>query len=125
MLDCLCFRGLINKDARESENLEGELAVPVNFLLFWGASIGGASDARVGGGMAASDIRGTGSDSSEVSIGDIQMVAGGAVQLKNRPSAVEESLEVPSEENEREPISKVSSSNLGTCAPLASREVPK
>ena len=45
VLDCLCFRGLANKDAKEIENFEGELRVPVNFLLSWGASIGSASDA--------------------------------------------------------------------------------
>lgn len=44
VLGCLCLRGLINRDARESDSLEVELVVPVNFVLFAGASIGGAAD---------------------------------------------------------------------------------
>ena len=42
MLDCLGFRGLINRDAKESDRFEAE--VPVNLLLFRGASIGSAAD---------------------------------------------------------------------------------
>lgn len=45
VLDCLGFRGLINRDVKESDRLEVELTVPVNLLLFSGASIGGAPGA--------------------------------------------------------------------------------
>jgi hypothetical protein len=45
VLGCLCFRGRINREAKENESFEGELVVPVNFLLFSGASIGVAADA--------------------------------------------------------------------------------
>lgn len=47
------------------------------------------------------------------------------IQPGNRPSTVDEWLEeVPSIENEREPISKVSSRNLVARAPLENGEVP-
>ena len=57
---------------KESESFEGELlVVPVNFLLFGGASIGDASNDRVEGGMLV--MRGISSDSSKVSMWDIWM----------------------------------------------------
>lgn len=47
------------------------------------------------------------------------------IQLENKPSVANELLEeVPSVENEWEPISKVSSCNLATRGPLEDREVP-
>ena len=47
------------------------------------------------------------------------------IKLKNGPSNEDELLkEAPSVEDERDPISKVSSWNLGIGVPLASREVP-
>jgi hypothetical protein len=60
VLDCLCFRGLINRDAKESDRFEAELAVPVNLLLFSGASIGSAVDTWVEGRMPVNVIRGIG-----------------------------------------------------------------
>lgn len=60
MLDCLCFRGLINRDVKESDSLEVEPVVPVNLLLFPGASIGSVADAGFGGGMPANVMRGIG-----------------------------------------------------------------
>ena len=44
MLDCLGFRGLMKRDVKESDRFEVELTVPVNLLLFSGASIGSAAD---------------------------------------------------------------------------------
>jgi len=69
MLDCLCFRDLINMDAKERGRFDAELTVPVNLLLFWGASIGGAAATRVEGRMPANVMRGIGgSDSSRGSM---------------------------------------------------------
>lgn len=63
MLDCLCFRGLVNRDVKKSDRFGVELTVPVNLLLFSGASIGSAADIWVKGG-------GTGdSDSTRLSVG--------------------------------------------------------
>lgn len=76
-------------------------------------------------------MRGIGdSDSPMVSVGRWERVivehfAAHAIQRKNRPSTAEELFEdVLSIENEREPISKVSSWDLATRAPLENREVP-
>lgn len=60
MLDCLGFRGLINRDAKESDRFEVELTVPVNLVLFSGASIGGGTGSSVGGRRPANVVRGKG-----------------------------------------------------------------
>ena len=44
VLGCLRFRGLIKRDVKKSDRFEVELTVPVNLLLFVGASIRGAED---------------------------------------------------------------------------------
>lgn len=69
MLDCLCFRGLINRDAKESDRFEVELTVPVNLVLFSGASIGGGAGSSVGERKPANVVRGKGdSDDPRVSM---------------------------------------------------------
>ena len=69
VLGCLCFRDRINIDAKESDRFELELAVPVNLLLFTGASIGSVvSILAFEGSMPVNVVRGTGnSDNSRVS----------------------------------------------------------
>ena len=58
MLDCLGFRGLMNRDVKESDRFELELTVPVNLLLFSGASSGGGAGCSVGGRKPANVVRG-------------------------------------------------------------------
>jgi len=64
VLDCLGFRGRINRDAKESDRFEVELTVPVNLLLFLGASIGSALGTWVEGRKSADGIRGAGKSDS-------------------------------------------------------------
>lgn len=67
MLDCLGFRGRINRDTKESDRFEVELAVPVNLLLFSGASIGSAVDTRVEARASGNAMGAGNSDSPKVS----------------------------------------------------------
>lgn len=60
MLDCLGFRGRINRDTKESDRFEVELTVPVNLLLFSGASIGSVAGTWVEGRASGNVMRGTG-----------------------------------------------------------------
>jgi len=123
VLDCLCFRGLMNRDVKESDLFEVELTVPVNLLLFWGASIGGGADSSVEGGKPANVVRGNSdSEGPRVSMErGLRTCAMYAIRQKNGPSTAEELSE---EVDEREPSSKVLSGDLATRAPLENREVP-
>jgi len=108
VLGCLGFRGRINRDAKESDRFEVEPTVPVNLLLFLGASIGSALDTWVEGRKSVNGMRGTGNSDSP-----------------RGSSAAEELLEEDTcVENERESISKASPWNLATRAPLENRDVP-
>jgi len=122
VLDCRCFRGLVNRDVKANDRLEAELTVPVNLVLFSGASIGGGEESSVGGGKPANVVRGNGdSDDPRTSMEwRVSLWAMCAIQRKNIPSAAEEL----SMEDEREPSSKVSSWDFATRAPLENREVP-
>lgn len=64
MLDCLGFRGRINRDTKESDRFGVGLTVPVNLLLFLGASIGSALGTWVDGSRSANGMRGTGNSDS-------------------------------------------------------------
>ena len=65
VLDCLGFRGRINRDTKESDRFGVGLTVPVNLFLFLGASIGSALGTCVDGRRSAKCMRRTGnSDSS-------------------------------------------------------------
>lgn len=64
VLGCLGFRGRINRDAKESDRFEVGPTVPVNLLLFLGASIGSALDTRVEGRKSVNGMRGTGNSDS-------------------------------------------------------------
>ena len=122
MLDCLCFRGLMNRDVKESGRLEVELTVPVNLVLFSGASIGGGEGSSVRGRKPANVVRGNdGPDGPRASMEyGLSFWVMCAIQRKNGPSTAEE-LSI---EDDREPSSKVSSWDLATRAPLENREVP-
>ena len=48
----------MNRDVKESDRFEVELMVPVNLLLFSGASIGGRAGSSVGGREPANMVRG-------------------------------------------------------------------
>lgn len=68
VLGCLGFRGRINRDTKECDRFEVELTVPVNLLLFSGASIGSVVDTWVEGRVSNNVMRRAGdSDNPMVS----------------------------------------------------------
>ena len=60
VLDCLGFRGRINRDTKESDRFEVDLTVPVNLLLFSGASIGSVAGTWVEGRASGNVMSGIG-----------------------------------------------------------------